>query len=442
MYRIQLSGNEYITNQQIGLHYQLHRGIGIHHQQALVAGKPFPVTITLGGHPAMTLAAVMPLPENVGELTFAGALAGHRIPMISRNSTAPIYADADFAICGIIDPNSLKPEGPFGDHLGYYALTHPFPWMQVTNVYHRKDAIWPFTVVGRPPQEDTTFGELIHELTGPIIPTVLPGVRGVHAVDVAGVHPLLLAIGSERYTPYLKPNRPQELLTQANAILGQGQMSLAKYLFIIDGNDRNAPSLYDLEAFFQWVFERIDFSNDLHFHTKTTIDTLDYSGEGWNQGSKLVIPINGAKRRDLLTSIPGDLRLGPDLHHPKLCSPGSIAIETKLSLDAAVEQITAPMSSQKDLAKQIAIITLVDDSTFTSRCFNNWIWVAFTRSNPAIDLRGVGENTYHKHWSCSGPLILDARVKPHHAPPLIESPEVSKKIDALAAQGGPLAKYL
>jgi len=442
MYRIQLSGNEYITNQQIGLHYQLHRGIGIHHQQALVAGKPFPVTITLGGHPAMTLAAVMPLPENVGELTFAGALAGHRIPMISRNSTAPIYADADFAICGIIDPNSLKPEGPFGDHLGYYALTHPFPWMQVTNVYHRKDAIWPFTVVGRPPQEDTTFGELIHELTGPIIPTVLPGVRGVHAVDVAGVHPLLLAIGSERYTPYLKPNRPQELLTQANAILGQGQMSLAKYLFIIDGNDPNAPSLYDLEAFFQWVFERIDFSNDLHFHTKTTIDTLDYSGEGWNQGSKLVIPINGAKRRDLLTSIPGDLRLGPDLHHPKLCSPGSIAIETKLSLDAAVEQIIAPMSSQKDLAKQIAMITLVDDSTFTSRCFNNWIWVAFTRSNPAIDLRGVGEKTFHKHWSCSGPLILDARVKSHHAPPLIESPEVSKKIDALAAQGGPLAKYL
>ena len=259
---------------------------------------------------------------------------------------------------------------------------------------------------------------------------------------MAGVHPLLLAIGSERYTPYLKPNRPQELLTQANAILGQGQMSLAKYLFIIDGNDTNAPSLYDLEAFFQWVFERIDLSNDLHFHTKTTIDTLDYSGEGWNQGSKLVIPINGAKRRDLLTSIPGDLRLGPDLHHPKLCSPGSIAVETKLSLDAAVEQIAAPMSSQKDLAKQIAIITLVDDSTFTSRSFNNWIWVAFTRSNPATDLRGVGENTYHKHWSCSGPLVLDARVKPHHAPPLIESPEVTKKIDALAAQGGPLAKYL
>ena len=449
MYRIQLSGNQYIANKEIGLHYQLHRGIGIHHQQALKANQPFPVTITVGGTPAMTLAAVMPLPEDVGELTFAGALAGHRIPMIvKKNSsgstlpTAPIYADADFAITGIVDPNSLKPEGPFGDHLGYYALTHPFPWMQVTGVYHRPDAIWPFTVVGRPPQEDTTFGELIHEITGPIIPTVLPGVRGVHAVDVAGVHPLLLAIGSERYTPYLKPNRPQELLTQANAILGQGQMSLAKYLFIIDGNDPNAPSLYDLEAFFRWVWERIDFSRDLHFLTKTTIDTLDYSGEGWNQGSKLIVPITGPQRRELSSTIPSDLRFNSNFSNPKLCSLGSIAIETKLPLDAAVEQLSAPMRDLPNLANGIALITLVDDSDFASRSFANWAWVTFTRSNPAIDLRGIGEKTEYKHWSCSGPLVIDARIKPHHAPPLVESPEVTKKIDALAAQGGPLAKYL
>ncbi|MFM8571216.1 MAG: UbiD family decarboxylase, partial [Pirellula sp.] len=442
MYRIQLSGNQYATNEQIGLHYQLHRGIGVHHQQALAAGKPFPVTITVGGSPAMSLAAVMPLPENVGELTFAGALAGYRIPMTFKDNSAPIYADADFAITGFIDPNSLKPEGPFGDHLGYYALTHPFPWIQVTGVYYRNDAIWPFTVVGRPPQEDTTFGELIHELTGPIIPTVLPGVRGVHAVDVAGVHPLLLAIGSERYTPYLKPNRPQELLTQASAILGQGQMSLAKYLFIIDGNDSQAPDLYDLEAFFQWVWERVDFASGLHFHTKTTIDTLDYSGEGWNQGSKLVIPITGPKRRELLGSLPSNWNLPSELVNPRVCSPGCIAIESKLTLDTATERLSAAMLQNPQIAKQVAVITLVDDSDFVSRAFANWTWVTFTRSNPAIDVRGVGEEYQNKHWSCSGPMIIDARIKPHHAPPLVESPEVTKKIDALAAQGGPLARYL
>ena len=367
------------------------------------------------------------------------------VPSASTKSsfpTAPIYADADFAITGIVDPNSLKPEGPFGDHLGYYALEHPFPWMKVTGVYHRPNAIWPFTVVGRPPQEDTTFGELIHEITGPIIPTVLPGVRGVHAVDVAGVHPLLLAIGSERYTPYLKSNRPQELLTQACAILGQGQMSLAKYLFILDGNDPDCPNLYDLEAFFRWVWERIDLSNGLHFHTKTTIDTLDYSGEGWNQGSKLVVPISGPKRRELLKQIPSELKISSAFSNPKLCSVGSIAIETKLPPDDAVEQLSAVMAMQPDLAKQIALITLVDDSDFTSRTFSNWAWVTFTRSNPSVDLRGVGEKIEHKHWSCSGPLIIDARIKPHHAPPLVESPEVTKKIDALAAQGGPLARYL
>ncbi|MFM2216246.1 MAG: hypothetical protein RL240_564 [Planctomycetota bacterium] len=445
MYRIQLSGNEYQTDREIGLHYQLHRGIGVHHQQALAAGAPFPVTITVGGTPAMSLAAVMPLPEGVGELTFAGAMAGGRIPMIQ--APAPIYADADFAISGIIDPTSLKPEGPFGDHLGYYAKTHPFPWMHVQSVSHRPGAIWPFTVVGRPPQEDTTFGELIHELTGPIIPSVLPGVRGVHAVDVAGVHPLLLAIGSERYTPYKKPNRPQELLTQANAILGQGQMSLAKYLFIIDGNDPNHPDLYDLQSFFIWVFERIDFANGLHFQTKTTIDTLDYSGEGWNQGSKLVTAISGEKRRELTRTLPSNLQLPEGVQHPKLCLPGVVAVESKLELDSIMQRFnqippTRESASAPSSSPQIALIVLVDDADFTSRSIANWTWVTFTRSNPSIDMRGIGECVEHKHWSCTGPLVIDARTKPHHAPPLIENPEVTKKIDALASQGGPLAKFL
>ena len=159
---------------------------------AMSRGEKLRVAITVGGAPAMSLAAVMPLPEGLSELTFGGALAGHKIRMIRGSSHAPVYADADFAMVGTIDPNATKPEGPFGDHLGYYSLQHPFPVMQVEHVWHRRDAIWPFTVVGRPPQEDTTFGQLIHEITDPIIPSVIPGVKAVHAVDVAGVHPLLL----------------------------------------------------------------------------------------------------------------------------------------------------------------------------------------------------------------------------------------------------------
>src|SRR5262249_52107945 len=247
MYRIQLSGNEYQLNREVGLHYQIHRGIGWHHAAATRNKVPFRVTIAVGGLPAMALAAVMPLPEGFPELAFAGALAGHRIRMIpalpaslpdfGKSKEPPLFADADFCITGTVDPDRLLPEGPFGDHLGYYSLAHPFPVLKVENVYHRKDAIWPMTVVGRPPQADTSFGDIIHEITGPIIPTVVPGVHAIHAVDAAGVHPLLLAIGSERYVPFAVERKPQELLTIANAILGQGQLSLAKYLFLVAKED-------------------------------------------------------------------------------------------------------------------------------------------------------------------------------------------------------------
>src|SRR6267378_462308 len=160
-------------------------------------------------------------------------------------------------ISGVVDPHVRKPEGPFGDHLGYYSLAHDFPVLRVEKVYHRAGAIWPFTSVGRPPQEDTTFGALIHELTGPLVPMVVGGVRAVHAVDAAGVHPLLLAIASERYVPYAEVRRPQEILTSANAILGQGQMSLAKYLLIVAREDDPSLDAHDITAFFRDWLERV-----------------------------------------------------------------------------------------------------------------------------------------------------------------------------------------
>ncbi|HMP61338.1 MAG TPA: UbiD family decarboxylase, partial [Gemmatales bacterium] len=297
MYRIQLAGNQYERNRQVGLHYQIHRGIGVHHAAALRRGESLPAAIRNEGPPTQTLSAVMPLPEGLPELLFAGALGGRRVPLIHRSDHAPIHAAADFCIVGRIQPGETLPEGPFGDHLGYYAKVHDFPVLTVERVWHRRDAIWPFTVVGRPPQEDTTFGELIHEITGPIIPTVIAGVKAVHAVDAAGVHPLLLAIGSERYVPYAKVRRPQELLTNANAILGQGQLSLAKYL------DDPALDIHDMAAFLRHLLQRVDWRTDLHFQTCTTIDTLDYSGTGLNQGSKLVIAAAGPPRRELPTAM-------------------------------------------------------------------------------------------------------------------------------------------
>ncbi|HMI01460.1 MAG TPA: UbiD family decarboxylase, partial [Pedobacter sp.] len=280
MYRIQLAGNDYIQDKEIGLHYQIHRGIGVHQSKANAKGQPLKVSIFVGGPPSHPLAAVMPLPEGLSEMTFAGALGNRRFRYFYDEEGFCISADADFVITGTVYPQENKPEGPFGDHLGYYSLTHPFPLMKVHNVYHRKDAIWSFTVVGRPPQEDTSFGALIHEIAGSALPKEIHGLKAVNAVDAAGVHPLLFAIGSERYTPYLKERRPQEILTIANHILGKNQLSLAKYLFIAAREDDEQLDTHDLSAFLQHVLSRMDFSRDLHFHTQTTIDTLDYSGEG------------------------------------------------------------------------------------------------------------------------------------------------------------------
>ena len=443
MYRIQMNGNHYVADSEVGLHYQIHRGIGVHHRAALDRDEPLSVSITLGGSPAMSLAAVMPLPEGLSELTFAGALAGRKMRMI-RGSHAPVSADADFAIVGKVDPRMTKPEGPFGDHLGYYSLQHPFPVMRVEKVWHRKDAIWPFTVVGRPPQEDTTFGQLIHEITDPIIPSVIPGVKAVHAVDAAGVHPLLLAIGSERYMPYLQRSEPQELLTQANAILGNGQLSLAKYLWITD-DPSDRLTLRDVDAFFRHMLERVDWRRDLHFQTRTTIDTLDYSGTGFNQGSKVIVAATGQPVRELSSDVPGDLSLPTGFAHPRLVAPGILAIEAAhKASDRAIEELRRfvdffPLDAS---INRFPIVTLVDDSEFCSRSFENWLWVAFTRSNPATDIDGIGAVTQDKHWGCNGSLVIDARIKPRHAPPLVEDPRVTAMVDARAARGGPLSKFL
>ncbi len=434
MYRVQLNGNQYIPDKEIGLHYQLHRGIGVHQTKSNARNQPLKVSVFVGGPPALTLGAVMPLPEGMSELSFAGVLGGRRIRYAYKDGFC-IATDADFVITGEVYPGENKPEGPFGDHLGYYSLTHNFPVMRVNNVFHRKDAIWPFTVVGRPPQEDTSFGALIHEMTGAAISKEIPGLKDVHAVDAAGVHPLLLAIGSERYTPYMKVRQPQEILTIANHILGTGQLSLAKYVFIIAGEDDPELTTHQLHRYFKHVLERVDWTRDLHFHTRTTIDTLDYSGSDLNSGSKLVIAAAGDKIRELGNDIqPFDLPDG--FYNPKLVMPGVVAIKADKYVD---QQQTGLLLKKLDkLSVDLGAYPLViicDDSDFVAQTIQNFLWVTFTRSNPSHDIYGLNSFNENKHWGCKGSLIIDARIKPHHAPVLIKDSKIEKRVDALGEKG-------
>ncbi len=416
MYRIQLTGNDYEINKEIGLHYQLHRGIGVHQTKANKRGEPLKVSIFVGGPPAHSVAAVMPLPEGISEMTFAGVLGNRRFRYIYQDGFC-ISTDADFVITGEVYPNENKMEGPFGDHLGYYSLQHLFPLMKVHKVYAKKDAIWAFTVVGRPPQEDTAFGHLIHKMTGKAIPKEIPGLKEINAVDAAGVHPLLLAIGSERYTPYAQTKQPAELLTIANHILGTGQLSLAKFLFITS-DDENKLSTHHIEDFFQFVLERIDLKRDIHFYTNTTIDTLDYSGEGLNTGSKVVIAAYGDVIRKLDNTIPNCL----EKYNAKICMSGVVAIQLNkfISYENAnieLENLNKELTNNSENLTRLPLIILCDDATFTATTLNNFLWVSFTRCNPSHDIYGINAFTQNKHWGCSN-MIIDARIKPHHAPVL------------------------
>ena len=442
MYRIQLSGNAYEKNKEIGLHYQLHRGIGVHQSKANAKGLPLKVSVFAGGPPAHSVAAVMPLPEGISEMTFAGVLAGRRFRYCYEDGFC-ISTDADFVITGEVQPEQNKPEGPFGDHLGYYSLQHPFPLMKVHKVYAKKNAIWPFTVVGRPPQEDTSFGQLIHEIAGTALQQEIPGLKEVHAVDAAGVHPLLLAIGSERYTPYMPVKQPAEILTIANHILGTGQLSLAKFLFITAA-DEAGLNTHDIENYFQYVLLRINLARDIHFYTNTTIDTLDYSGTSINSGSKVVLAAYGPPLRTLATQLPDFLDQVLGFENARLVMPGIVALQAKafVTYEKAQQEMKlldeALAEKDKGILQTLPFIIICDDPGFVAGSLRNFLWVCFTRCNPSHDVYGIDSFIENKHWGCRGPLVFDARVKPHHAPPVEKDRATENKIERLFNKGGSL----
>jgi 4-hydroxy-3-polyprenylbenzoate decarboxylase len=274
----------------------------------------------------------------------------------------------------------------------------------------------------------------------------LPGVKAVHAVDAAGVHPLLFAIGSERYTPYVKERYPAEILTQANHILGFGQMSLAKFLFIAAEEDNKALNIDDEQAFVQHILERVNWERDLHFYTKTSIDTLDYSGEGLNTGSKVVIAAAGNKCRILAHTFESTNSKPEGITNIKVVAPGILAISCT-AFDtykkAGVEMESWANSLKEYLGEQVntwPLLLLCDDASFVAETYNNFLWSTFTRANPSHDIYGIDSFTSHKHWGCNGSLMIDTRIKPNHAPPLVLDEAIEKRVDVLFANHSELSK--
>lgn len=451
MYRVQISGNEYRPGEECGLHYQIMRDIARHHQKAIEENRPLKVSVFIGGPPAHTVAAVMPMPENLSELVFAGMLGGRSFRYFIHNGYL-VSSDADFCILGEMQPE-LKPEGPFGDHIGYYSDKHNFPCLKVKKVLCKKNAIYPFTVVGRPPQEDTLFGSFIHQVTKPMVPASVPGLHSIHAVDAAGVHPLCLALASERFLPYARPEdrEPMELLKTANALLGFNQASLSKYLLIAAKEDEQdcekKIDVNNVADFFGHMLERLDFKRDLHFQTATTIDTLDYTGSSLNHGSKLVMAAAGIKRRELRSNIEDlsslELPQGFDKSAIKIPMTGVLVIQAPAYAkegEGCAEVLVKKLESAFEnwqFRENYPWVSLVDfDDELDGAQLNDFLWLTFTRSDPAQDLYGFHSEIMNKHWMCQAPIIIDARVKPHHQKPLNVSETIKKSASQILNSEG------
>ncbi|MCP4242817.1 MAG: 4-hydroxybenzoate decarboxylase, partial [bacterium] len=207
----------------VGVHMQIGKGGGFHLAAAEAKGQSLPVRIHLGGPPALMLSAIAPLPENVPELLLASLCLGRKLPMANDpTGQHPIVSGAEFVLCGDIQPCARRPEGPFGDHYGYYSEIHDYPHMQVDTLLRRPDAIFPATVVGKPRQEDFFIGDYLQELLSPLFPLVMPSVVDLWSYGETGYHSLSAARVRERYR--------REAMMSAFRILGEGQLSLTKFL--------------------------------------------------------------------------------------------------------------------------------------------------------------------------------------------------------------------
>ena len=407
MYRLQRHDSS-----STGMHWQIGKGGGFHYAVAEQLDEPLPVSVFLGGPPALILAAITPLPENVGELMVASLLAGERIPMLRQPlSPHPMPAEAEFVLQGYVPPRERRPEGPFGDHYGYYSLRHDYPVFHLARILHRRDAIYPATVVGKPRQEDFFIGDFLQELLSPLFPMVMPGVRDLWSYGETGFHSLAAAVVKERYG--------REAMASAFRILGEGQLSLTKFLIATD----NAVDLRNFRRLLAHVLERVRWETDLFIFANLSMDTLDYCGPEVNQGSKAVLLGLGQPVRPLphefAGSIPGDVR------EARAFCPGCLVVSGRSYAEDSKQ--AERLAQWKDFSDWQLII-LADDVAIAGSS-PDFLWAVFTRFEPAADIYAARSEVRRHHLSYTGPIVIDARMKPSYPEELFCDAETAQKVD-------------
>ncbi|MDQ6652011.1 MAG: UbiD family decarboxylase [Acidobacteriota bacterium] len=399
--------------QSTGLHWQIQKGGGFHYTEAERAGQPLPVTVFLGGPPALILAAIAPLPEDVPELVLASLLAGEKLKMGKNPLGGPhrLAAEAEFAIVGQAPPNKRKFEGPFGDHYGYYSLQHEYPVFEVDAVFHRRDAIYPATVVGKPRQEDFFIGDYLQQLLSPLFPLVMPGVRDLWTYGETGFHSLCAAVVQERYG--------REALVSGFRILGEGQLSLTKFLILTD----EPQDLHDFPRLLEHVLARFAPETDLFIFSNVAMDTLDYTSGKVNEGSKAIMLGLGEETRNLPREFRGELPRG--VSSAEVFCAGCLVVQG-LSYTEDPEQ--AARTAKERMFAEWPLVVLHDDAS-VARSTKKFLWSTWTRFEPAGDLHAADTQVIRHHLAYKGPIVIDARTKPGFPKELIVRDDIAALVD-------------
>jgi 4-hydroxybenzoate decarboxylase subunit C len=385
--------------QSTGMHWQIGKGGGFHYQLAEAKNQALPVTVFLGGPPALILSAIAPLPENVPELMLASLIAGERLARVPGpyRHPHPLVANAEFALMGEVRPHERQPEGPFGDHYGYYSLRHDYPVFRVHTLAHRRDAIYPATVVGKPRQEDFFIGDLLQELLSPLFPLVMPAVEQLWSYGETGYHSLAAAVVKQRY--------PREAMASAFRILGEGQLSLQKFLLLTDQH----VDVKDFRATLEHVLARTDPRTDLYVFGHLSMDTLDYAGPAVNKGSKGVWMGLGDPIRELPREFRPLVPPPPDVTDVRVFCGGCLVVGAR------------PFADDRDAAARLAahpafegwpLLVISDEPERATRSAVNFLWTTFTRFEPAADIHASRVTLERNHVVFTPPVAIDARMKP------------------------------
>jgi 3-polyprenyl-4-hydroxybenzoate decarboxylase len=410
MYRIQR-----YDDATTGIHWQIHKGGGYHYHEAEKRNESLPLTLYIGGPPALMMAAIAPLPENIPELMLASLLLGKKLPMVEDPLGGHrLVATVEFAAKGIVPPHQRRPEGPFGDHYGYNSLTHDYPVFEVERLYHRKDAIYPATVVGRPRQEDFYIGDFLQDLLSPLFPLVMSGVRQLKTFGETGFHCLAAARVADRY--------PREAFASGLRVLGEGQLSLTKFLIVTDGD----LDVADFRKLWVHVLERVNWASDLFVFANVSQDTLDYTGPSVNSGSKaMLMGLGREAKRVLLESFHGTLPQGAEKAVAYL--PGTLVVQGRpYGEDRGLSQRLAASAGLSDWP----VVVLVDDVAAATVSLQEFLWSFFTRFEPAADIHAQEATVNRFHVGLTPPVVFDCRMKPWYPHVLAVDPATKALVDS------------